>query len=176
MAYFDNAATTFPKPDCVYEQMDRFYRSAGGSVGRGNYGIALSARELLNDTRNRMANLLSCPAKQIIFEPTATISLNIILQGLINAGAKTFYISPFEHNAVTRTLYHFEKQGKISVKQLFVTPKLQYDLYINQRIIAGNAQFTGIAAGRGVGFTTGLLLLREGLGMRETPIRPHSWH
>lgn len=46
----------------------------------------------------------------------------------------------------------------------------------NQRIIAGNAQFTGIAAGRGVGFTTGLLLLREGLGMRETPIRPHSWH
>lgn len=64
----------------------------------------------------------------IIFEPTATISLNIILQGLINAGAKTFYISPFEHNAVTRTLYHFEKQGKISVKQLFVTPKLQYDL------------------------------------------------
>ena len=128
MAYFDNAATTFPKPDCVYEQMDRFYRSAGGSVGRGNYGIALSARELLNDTRNRMANLLSCPAKQIIFEPTATISLNIILQGLINAGAKTFYISPFEHNAVTRTLYHFEEQGKISVKQLFVTPKLQYDL------------------------------------------------
>ncbi len=46
----------------------------------------------------------------------------------------------------------------------------------NQRIIAGNAQFTGIAAGRGVGFTTGLLLLRKGLGMRETPIRPHSWH
>ena len=50
------------------------------------------------------------------------------------------------------------------------------DLEGNQRIIAGNAQFTGIAAGRGVGFTTGLLLLREGLGMRETPIRPHSWH
>lgn len=47
---------------------------------------------------------------------------------------------------------------------------------VNQRIIAGSAQFTGIAAGRGVGFTTGLLLLREGLGMRETPIRPHSWH
>ena len=49
-------------------------------------------------------------------------------------------------------------------------------IIVNQRIIAGNAQFTGIAAGQGVGFTTGLLLLREGLGMRETPIRPHSWH
>ena len=47
---------------------------------------------------------------------------------------------------------------------------------VNQRIIAENAQFTGIAAGQGVGFTTGLLHLRKGLGMRETPIRPHSWH
>lgn len=54
--------------------------------------------------------------------------------------------------------------------------KLKEEIIKNQRIIAGNAQFTGIAAGRGVGFTTGLLLLREGLGMRETPIRPHSWH
>lgn len=48
------------------------------------------------------------------------------------------------------------------------------EIKVNQRIIAGNAQFTGIAAGQGVGFTTGLLLLREGLGMRKTPIRPHS--
>lgn len=50
------------------------------------------------------------------------------------------------------------------------------DIIGNQRIIAGNVQFKGIAAGRGVGFTTGLLLLRKGLGMQETPIRPHSWH
>ena len=49
-------------------------------------------------------------------------------------------------------------------------------LGLNQRVIAGNAQFAGIAAGRGVRFTTGLLLLGKGLGMRETPIRPHSWH
>ena len=66
---------------------------------------------------------------------------------------------------------------------IFIAGKLNGDNFIfmivvieNQRIIAGNAQFTGIAAGRGVGFTTGLLLLRDGLGMRETPIRPHSWH
>ena len=60
-----------------------------------------------------------------------------------------------------------------------VNEKIKYYenvIILNQRIIAGNAQFTGIAAGRGVGFTTGLLHLRKGLGMRETPIRPHSWH
>lgn len=128
MAYFDNAATTFPKPECVYEQMDKFYRTAGGSAGRGNYGIALSAKELINDTRKRIADILTCPAKQVIFEPTATISLNIILQGLVCSGAKTIYISPFEHNAVTRTLHHFENQGKITVRQLFVSKKLEYDL------------------------------------------------
>lgn len=53
---------------------------------------------------------------------------------------------------------------------------IKVNLSPNQRIIAGNAQFAGIAAGRGVRFTTGLLLLGKGLGMRETPIRPHSWH
>lgn len=68
--------------------------------------------------------------------------------------------------------------GVYAVVTIFVTPTYEsrVSFYVNQRIIAGNAQFTGIAAGRGVGFTTGLLLLREGLGMRETPIRPHSWH
>lgn len=54
--------------------------------------------------------------------------------------------------------------------------EIMNEIQINQRIIAGNVQFKGIAAGRGVGFTTGLLLLRKGLGMQETPIRPHSWH
>ena len=41
-------------------------------------------------------------------------ALNIIIQGLICKGAKTIYISPFEHNAVTRTLHHFEEAGTIS--------------------------------------------------------------
>lgn len=52
--------------------------------------------------------------------------------------------------------------------------RISIEIRGNQRIIAGNAQFAGIAAGRGVRFTTGLLLLGKGLGMRETPIRPHS--
>ena len=36
MAYFDNAATTYPKPDRVYSFMDEFYRKCGGNVGRGH--------------------------------------------------------------------------------------------------------------------------------------------
>lgn len=128
MAYFDNAATTFPKPECVYQAMDRFYRSTGGSVGRGNYSLAISAKELIDETRDLLRSLFHCPNRQVVFEPTATISLNIIIQGLIQSGVKQVYISPFEHNAVTRTLHHFQKADQISVHQLIVTPDLKYDL------------------------------------------------
>lgn len=42
-AYFDNAATTFPKPEEVYTYMDKFYRENGGNAGRGQYKLAASA-------------------------------------------------------------------------------------------------------------------------------------
>ena len=126
MAYFDNAATTYPKPECVYEYMDRFYRESGGSAGRGQYALAQSAGSLIADTRARIMALLRCPAKQVILTPTATIALNIIIQGIIKGGVKNIYISPFEHNAVTRTLHAFE--DKIKVFQLHVDEDLNYNL------------------------------------------------
>lgn len=128
MAYFDNAATTYPKPECVYTFMDQFYRQNGGNAGRGHYSIAQSAGELILDTRKRLQELLHCLAKQVVFTPTATIALNIIIQGIIALGVKNVYISPFEHNAVTRTLHHYEQIERISVTQLSVTKDLKYDL------------------------------------------------
>lgn len=44
MAYFDNAATTYPKPESVYSFMDKFYREQGGSAGRGLYALANTAK------------------------------------------------------------------------------------------------------------------------------------
>lgn len=127
MAYFDNAATTFPKPECVYQAMDRFYRQNGGNAGRGQYALAANAGSLIADTRKRLQNLLHAPAKQVIFTPSATIALNMILQGVISTGIRNVYISPFEHNAVTRTLHHFEAQGTITIRQLPVKENLEYD-------------------------------------------------
>ena len=128
MAYFDNAATTYPKPECVYSFMDDFYRRSGGNAGRGTYELAQSAGGLIDDTRQRIQLLLHCPAKQVVFEPTATIALNIIIQGIILNGARNIYISPFEHNAVTRTLHHFEQLEQIRVQQLAVTKDYEYSL------------------------------------------------
>ena len=128
MAYFDNAATTFPKPEAVYKSMDLFQRHTGGSFGRGNYGFSASMKGVVDDTRSKIADLFHCPAKEVVFEPSATISLNIIIQGIIRQGAKNIYISPFEHNAVTRTLHYYENLGQIKVTQLHVTPNLEFDL------------------------------------------------
>lgn len=128
MAYFDNAATTFPKPECVYAFMDEFYRKSGGNAGRGEHSMSASASGLIADTRKKIQMLLHCPAKQVVFTPTATIALNMIIQGVIADGAKNIYISPFEHNAVTRTLHHFEERNEITVTQLSVGKDLKYDV------------------------------------------------
>lgn len=128
MAYFDNAATTYPKPEVVYDFMDRFYRESGANAGRGNYSIAQGANKLLAETRNLIKDLFHCQTKEVIFTPTATIALNIILQGLIKKGVGKIYISPFEHNAVTRTLHAYESEGLIQIYELIISPDLKYDM------------------------------------------------
>lgn len=128
MAYFDNAATTFPKPEDVYDFMDKFYRDSGASAGRGKYKKAATAGKLISESRKLLQDLLHCPAKQVIFTPTATIALNITIQGMLQSGIKTVYISPFEHNSVTRVLRHYEEKQGIHIEQLCVTDDMQYDL------------------------------------------------
>lgn len=118
ISYFDNAATTFPKPETVYEFMNDFYRNCGGNAGRGNHGFAMTSGKLISETRTLIKELLHCQTKEVIFTPSATFALNMIIQGIIYSGAKNIYISPFEHNAVTRVLHHFEKQNMIVVHQL----------------------------------------------------------
>lgn len=130
MAYFDNAATTFPKPECVYEYMNSFYRECGGNAGRGNHKLSMGAGKMISETRSRLQQLLHCENKKIVFTPSATIALNMILQGVLNGKTtqrKNVYISPFEHNAVTRTLHHYEEIGIINIVTLDVDDNLHYD-------------------------------------------------
>lgn len=128
MAYFDNAATTYPKPECVYQTMDEFYRNTGGSAGRGNHLFSMATGNIVAETRKKIQELLHCQAKQVVFEPTATIALNIIIQGVIENGARNIYISPFEHNAVTRTLAGLSKKVSLNIIELSVDDFLHYDL------------------------------------------------
>ena len=65
--YFDNAATTFPKPECVYSFMDSFYRKHGGNAGRGQYKLAAESSKIIFETRGFIQKILCSPNKDVIF-------------------------------------------------------------------------------------------------------------
>ena len=128
-AYFDNAATTFPKPEAVYAFMDSFYRECGVNVGRGQHKLAAKASALVAETRNLILDLLHCSNKKVVFTHTATEALNIILRGIPLADKYNIYISPFEHNAVTRVLTYLGTLYDIKVHELAIDKKtLIYNL------------------------------------------------
>ena len=126
-AYFDNAATTYPKPEAVYAFMDRFYRENGGNAGRGQYKLAASASRVISETRKMLQKVLLCENKEVIFAPSATLAMNMVLQGIISPNMNV-YMSPFEHNAVTRTLHALEEQMAITISLLPFDLETGYDL------------------------------------------------
>ncbi len=125
MAYFNNAATTYPKPAAVYEAMEEFYHQNAGSIGRGGNGQK-SGSAIMAETRALLKELLHAPSHEVIFTPTATLALNMIIQGLMKTKIKNVYITPFEHNAVTRVLHAYEEQ--VNVQILAVNQDCSFDL------------------------------------------------
>ena len=119
MYYFDNAATTFPKPESVYQQMDSFYRGYGVNIGRGQFKEASVAYKLAEETRKLLLDLFRANSLySCIFSPSATIAMNVILNGISWKPGMNVYITPFEHNAILRTLHHLSKEYGIKVIRL----------------------------------------------------------
>ena len=129
VGYFDNAATTFPKPDCVYEYADSVYRECGGNVGRGSSPVAKRAGIIAKQTKDLLKELFHCEGKQIVFTSSATDALNRILLGLGLSKGDSVYHTPFEHNAVTRPLHHLKASLGIRTEVMsFSTQTLQPEL------------------------------------------------
>lgn len=125
-AYFNNAATTFPKPEAVYSFMDSYYRKAGINIGRGG---AKTEGRLIDETRVLLTELLHCPNKKVVFVSSATEALNIILQGLTMRDNFNLYVSPFEHNAVMRVINYLQTIYKLNIHELNVDRRtLRYDI------------------------------------------------
>ena len=83
MIYLDNAATTYPKPEAVYQKMDWANRHIAVNAGRGSYKIAKEASDLIEDTRKKLIEIVhGTGAATAVLTPSATISINIILNGL----------------------------------------------------------------------------------------------
>ena len=107
MIYLDNAATTFPKPECVYEAMDNANREMGVNAGRGSYNLARKASGVIAETKSELRKLIHADESvPVVFSPSITVAINQIANGIAWNKGVTVYVSPYEHNAVARTLHN----------------------------------------------------------------------
>lgn len=129
MIYLDNAATTFPKPERVYTALETANRELSFNAGRGSYKAARAASAIIDDTKNSLLSLFHATGyADIVFTPSVTHALNQVLNGLDLTGNSVIYVSPYEHNAVARTVYQLSVNSGASVKMLPLTKDLQIDL------------------------------------------------
>lgn len=129
MIYLDNAATTFPKPEAVYRAMDEANRYAAVNAGRGVYKAAKEAAKLITDTKIKIAKLFNCDGlADIVFTPSVTHAVNQVINGLDITTNTILYLSPYEHNAVARTV---EKVRKNTGCTVILLPVKEDTLEIN---------------------------------------------
>lgn len=106
MIYFDNAATSRPKPDVVTAAFMEYVQCIGTSPGRGSYSLGVSASRLLFQSRKAVTDFFGCSQKtNVVFTKNSTEAINLFLNGYLQSGDHVL-ISPFEHNAVLRPLHY----------------------------------------------------------------------
>ncbi len=115
MIYFDNAASSFPKPPSVIYNVNRWIRQNGANPGRSGHKPSIEAAQAVFETRlavSKMFGIEDC--ENVAFVPNATYGLNILIQGLLDEGDHVI-TTVFEHNSVLRPLFYMQKTKRISI-------------------------------------------------------------
>jgi len=111
--YVDNAATSFPKPPEVLQEMCETYARLGVSPGRGSHDLAGQCERYVAEVRGRLKGFFNGDdAERVIFAYNATDALNMLILGMVQSGCHVVS-SRLEHNSVLRPLYHLRKRGLI---------------------------------------------------------------
>lgn len=118
MIYLDNAATSFPKPEAVYQTLDRFARSHLANPGRAGHKMALDAERALDDGRHLLNQLFNGEApERFVFTLNCTDALNMAFKGVLVEGDHVI-TTDLEHNSVSRPLRAMELAGRITLTRL----------------------------------------------------------
>ena len=121
--YFDNAATSFPKPPGVIDAVVHFMTSAGGNPGRSGHPLSVAAGEIVFAARKAVARLFGVAnPMHVIFTANATTALNLAIQGITRQGDHVITTS-MEHNSVIRPLVEIERQGRIILSIVPCSPE-----------------------------------------------------
>ena len=109
--YLDNASTSFPKAPTVATAMSDYITNRGININRGSYALAYDVEDIIYTTRQRLHPLFNGhdPA-HVIFTQNVTMSLNMVIKGLLKAGDHVL-VSSMEHNAVMRPLTQLLDKG-----------------------------------------------------------------
>ncbi len=116
MIYFDNAATTYPKPVCVRRAVSEAIVKYGGNPGRSGHKMSLAASDAVYRVRERAAEMFGAEPQNIIFTSNCTHSINLAVKGLAEMALREkrkihVIISDHEHNSVFRPVYELAKRG-----------------------------------------------------------------
>ena len=144
--YFDNAATTLPKPESVYQFMDQFFRSHGVNPGRSGHELAVEAETMILQTRRMLGEFFGYVGdpSRVTFSMNATDSMNTALLGQIQSGDH-MVITRMEHNAVLRPTNHLERDSNVAVARVmadsagYVDPQdIRMSIRPNTRVVVVN--------------------------------------
>ena len=118
MIYFDNAATTFPKPRCVLDKTEFCLKKYCGNAGRSSHRLSLKSSEAIYEARENVVDLLGLEdAEQVVFSYNATYCLNLAIKTFIN-GKCHIITSDFEHNSVIRPLEALKKKFGVEYTEI----------------------------------------------------------
>src|SRR6266850_5417566 len=118
MIYLDNAATSFPKPEAVYQALDHFARHDLANPGRAGHKMALAAERALDDCRHLLNQFFHGEApERFVFTFNCTDGLNMAFKGILADGDHVI-TTDLEHNSVSRPLRALEKAGRIALTRV----------------------------------------------------------
>ena len=114
--YFDNAATSFPKPELVWKTLDHYSRHIGASAGRGAYREAMDSGVIIQTCRERIATLISADKPEnIIMTFNCTDGLALVIKGIVTKPGSHVITTCMDHNSVLRPLYALSQQLDVDV-------------------------------------------------------------
>lgn len=115
MVYFDNAATSFPKPEAVIRAQQFATMHCGGNPGRGGHAYSLRAGEQIFRVRQQTADFFNTDAERVVFTANCTTALNFAIKGYLQKKSHVL-CSDLEHNAVYRPLWKAQENGEIELE------------------------------------------------------------
>ena len=137
--YFDNAATTFPKPACVYEAVANAMRYSAGNPGRGGHILAERAGDVVYSARETIAQHFGTEPQQVIFTANCTHALNLAIHGAVRQGDHII-ISSMEHNSVYRPVAALADAGICTYSIVNIAPDTETTLANLRRCLQPNTR------------------------------------